>query len=67
MGMSGYDGPMRLLRMTLPVVGLVVMMVADGNQTLLYVSYGIFAVAAALFIAGFVSDARGQGGYPPDR
>lgn len=44
--------------MLLPVVGLVVMMVAEGNQTMLYVSYGIFAVAGLLFVAGFVSDSR---------
>ena len=49
---------MRLLRMSLPVVGLIVMMMAEGNQTALYVSYGIFAVAGLLFMAGFMADRK---------
>jgi hypothetical protein len=52
--------------MVLPVVALVVMMVAEGNETVLRVSYVLFGISGLLFVAGFMGDKRERDArHPP--
>ena len=53
---------MRLLRMALTVLGVLIMMVANGNQTMMTVAYAILGVAALFWVLGFIGDAAGKGG-----
>ena len=54
-----YIRPVRLFRLMLPIAGMIVMMVAEGNQTLLYVSYTLLGAWALWLAAAFVVERRG--------
>ncbi len=54
---------MRFFRLLLPVVAVLIMMFAEGNQTALNVAYVMLGVTAAMFVVGIISDAR----KPKDR
>ena len=50
---------MRLLRFVLPILGTVLMMVANGNQTMMTVAYAVLGAAALVWVLSFVGEAAG--------
>jgi cytochrome c biogenesis protein CcdA len=50
---------MRLLRFVLPILGTIIMMVANGNQTMMTVAYVILGAAALVWVLSFFGEAAG--------
>jgi cytochrome c biogenesis protein CcdA len=47
----------RLLRFVLPILGTILMMVADGNQTMMTAAYVVLGAAALVWVLSFVGEA----------
>ena len=50
---------MRLLRFVLPILGTIIMMVANDNQTMMTISYVVLGAAALVWVLSFMGEAAG--------
>lgn len=58
---------MRLLRMAVPSIGLLILMFADQDETLLNVAYGFLVLAVIVYAMPWLSRPKRNTGYesPP--